>query len=199
MVDYTGLLGQDDSRVKDVLKRAVVIRMPADLSARVLAREGRPRRERAMVRELSQGRLAGRVCRLVLTGRETRDPVKYGLSCYILERAGALLHCQQRASRSTGCTWSDASSCDQDCGCYLSMTCNGCNGLWICVDRRFHLLSRTGYGCTSPLVGPYLRVKGLILFVRLLHSCQDSGKRIKTCAELLESNLVYRGGFYKCT
>jgi len=38
MDDYTGFLGQHDSRVKDVLKWAVVIRMPANLSVRVLAR-----------------------------------------------------------------------------------------------------------------------------------------------------------------
>lgn len=37
MVDYTGFLRQHNSRVKGVLKRAVVIRMPANLSARVLA------------------------------------------------------------------------------------------------------------------------------------------------------------------
>jgi hypothetical protein len=54
MVDYTGFLGQDDSRVKNVLKRAVVIRMPANLSVRVLAREGKPRRERALVRKLAK-------------------------------------------------------------------------------------------------------------------------------------------------
>ena len=56
MFNYTGFLRQHNCRVKlEVLKRlVVVIRMPANLSVRVLAREGRPRRERVMVLPLAK-------------------------------------------------------------------------------------------------------------------------------------------------
>ena len=136
MIDYTGSLGQHDSRIKDVLKWAVVIRMPGSLSVRVLARGRQTKARNGVGARASQGRLARCVFRS-LTGRSR---VKHDLFCCNFERVAALLRCQLRASCSTGHIWSGATSCGQDCVCCRSMTCNDCSGLWICADRRFLLL-----------------------------------------------------------
>ena len=70
MGDYTRFLGQHHSRVKSVRKRAFVIRMPANLSARVLARGRQTKARKGVGARASQGRLARCVFRYLLVVRE---------------------------------------------------------------------------------------------------------------------------------